>query len=65
MDDVGNVTEYTIRGLLENTTYFLAATAYDEDNNESAFSKELVHSIGYRKPKTAGGFRHKPLHIRW
>jgi hypothetical protein len=65
MDDVGDVTEYEITGLLENTTYYLAATAYDEDNNESAFSKELVHSIGYRKPKTAGGFRHKPLHIRW
>ena len=63
--DVKNVTEFTLTGLIEGATYYLAATAYDEDNNESAFSKELVHSIGYRKPKTAGGFRHKPLHIRW
>jgi hypothetical protein len=62
---VGNVLEYTITGLEEGVTYFLAATAYDTDDNESAFSKELVHTHGYSKPKTASGFSHKPLNIRW
>jgi hypothetical protein len=63
--EVGNVLEYTITGLEEGVTYFLAATAYDTDDNESAFSKELVHTFGYFKPKTASGLSHKPLHIRW
>ena len=63
--DVGNVLEHTITGLEEGVTYFLAATAYDTDDNESAFSKELVHTPGYSKPKTASGFSHKPLHILW
>jgi len=63
--EVGNVLEYTITGLEEGVTYFLAATAYDTDDNESAFSKELVHTLGYFKPNTASGFSHKPLHIRW
>ena len=63
--DAGNVLEYTITGLEEGVTYFLAATAYDTDDNESAFSKELVHTPGYSKPKTASGFSHKPLQIHW
>ena len=63
--EVGNVLEYTITGLEEGVTYFLAATAYDTDDNESAFSKELIHTPEYSKPKTASGFSHKPLRIRW
>ena len=63
--EVGNVVEYTITGLEEGVTYFLAATAYDTDDNESAFSKELVHTVVYNKPEVASGFSHKPLHIRW
>ena len=63
--EVGNVLEYTITGLEEGVTYFLAATAYDTDDNESAFSKELVHTPDYSKPKTASGFSHKPLYILW
>ena len=63
--DVGNVTEYELTGLVEGMTYHLAATAYDTDDNESAFSKELVHTPGYSKPKTASGFSHKPLRISW
>jgi len=59
--EVGNVLEYTITGIEEGVTYFLAATAYDTDDNESAFSKELVHTAGYFKPKTASGFCYKPL----
>ena len=41
--DVGNVTEYTLTGLDEGVTYYLAATAYDADNNESDYSVELIH----------------------
>ena len=63
--DVGNVLEYKITNLEEGVTYFLAATAYDTDDNESAFSKELVHTLGYTKPNTASCFSYKPLHIRW
>ena len=42
--DVGNVTEYTLADLDDGVTYYLAATAYDDDNNESAYSEELVHT---------------------
>lgn len=37
--------EYTIRGLEEGKIYYLAATALDEEGNESAFSEELTHSV--------------------
>jgi hypothetical protein len=63
--DVGNATEYEILGLEEGKTYYLAATAYDKDDNESAFSVELIHTPEYYKPKTASGFRHKRLQISW
>ena len=63
--EVGNVLEYTIKGLEEGVTYFLAATAYETDDNKSAFSKELVHTPGYSKPETARGFSHKTLRDRW
>jgi hypothetical protein len=41
--DVKNVTEYTLKVPTEGKYYF-AATAYDEDNNESIFSEELDHT---------------------
>jgi len=44
--DVGNTTQYTLTNLGDDVTYYFAATAYDEDNNESAYSVELVHSTG-------------------
>ena len=44
--DVGNTTQYTLTGLDEGVTYYIAATAYDVDNNESAYSVELVHTTG-------------------
>lgn len=44
--DVKNVTEYTIRDLVPGKRYFFAATAYDEDDNESAYSEELNLIIG-------------------
>lgn len=39
--DVGNTTSYTFSGLLPNTTYYFAITAYDTSGNESAFSTEI------------------------
>jgi fibronectin type 3 domain-containing protein len=42
--DVGNITHYTLTDLEDDVTYYLAATAYDEDENESAYSVELVHT---------------------
>jgi hypothetical protein len=66
MDDVGDVTEYEITGLLANTTYYIAATAYDDDDNESAYSKELVHETGaWDDPESGKGLKHKPLPIEW
>ena len=42
--DVGNTTQHTLTGLTDGVTYYLAATAYDLDGNESAYSAELVHT---------------------
>jgi Fibronectin type III domain len=39
-DDVGNVTNTTINGLSQNTTYYFAATSYDANGVESVFSNE-------------------------
>ncbi|UCG07373.1 MAG: fibronectin type III domain-containing protein [Desulfobacterales bacterium] len=43
--DAGNITEYTITGLTEGTTYYFAATAYDALDNESGYSAEVVYTI--------------------
>ena len=43
--DVGNNTEYTLTGLIEGTTYYFAAKAYDTSNNESDYSQELVYTV--------------------
>jgi len=43
--DVANQTTYTISGLQSARTYYFAATAYDSQGNESAFSQELVHLV--------------------
>jgi hypothetical protein len=37
--------QYTIKGLSEGETYYLAATASDVEDNESAYSEELVHTF--------------------
>jgi hypothetical protein len=42
--DVGNQTSYTLSNLEDGETYYLAATAYDRDGNESDFSNEVVYS---------------------
>ena len=49
--DVGPATEYTVVDLDDGGTYYFAATAYDRDGNESAYSAELVHTCSYGKPK--------------
>lgn len=49
--DVGDVTEFTVTGLNHGGTYYFAATAYDRDGNESAYSEELVHTFSYGKPE--------------
>ena len=50
--DIGNTTEYTLSGLDEGVTYYLALTAYDTDNHESDFSPELVHTMEYSQAET-------------
>ena len=42
---VGKVTEHTIVDLIPGVTYYLAASAYDESDNESAYSMELKHFV--------------------
>ena len=49
--DVGDVTEFRVTGLDDRIAYYFAATAYDRDGNESAYSEELVHTCSYGKPK--------------
>ena len=49
--DVGDVTEVTLIGFDDGATYYFAATAYDEDDNESVYSDELVHTFGVINPK--------------
>ncbi len=41
----GGQTQYTISGLLEGQTYYLAMKAFDRGNNESAFSQEIIQTI--------------------
>jgi len=63
--DVGNVTAYTLTGLTEGVTYYLAATAYDTDANESDFSQELVHTTVFGLPDQGQGFKGEPKQIIW
>ncbi len=43
--DVGNATTYTIQGLTQGVTYYIALTAYDSADNESDFSNEVSGTI--------------------
>lgn len=66
VDDVSDVTEYTIYGLVPGKTYYIAATAYDDDENESAYSEELIHVTSeWDTPASGKGLKHKPLIIEW
>ena len=57
--DVKNVTQYTVNDLAleQGKTYYFAATAYDESNNESEFSNELVVTIDNEPPAAPGNVR--------
>ena len=48
--DVGNVTEFTLTGLSENTVYHSVITAYDTENLESDFSIEVSFETGTLEP---------------
>lgn len=39
--DVGNVTVFTIHGLVEGVAYYFVATAYDTEGLESGYSNEV------------------------
>ena len=43
--DVGNVTTYTLPGLTQGVTYYIALTAYDSANHESGYSYEVSGKI--------------------
>jgi hypothetical protein len=43
--DVHNVTSYTLTGLTEGQTYYLAASAYDTSGNSSGFSNEVQYTV--------------------
>ncbi len=43
--DVGNTTSHTLSGLTEGVTYYFAATAYDDQSNESAYSEEISYTV--------------------
>ncbi len=44
--DVGNVTHYTVGGLVDGETYYVAVTAYDFSGNESEFSDQVFATVG-------------------
>lgn len=65
--DVGNVTAYTLTGLTEGVTYYLAATAYDDEEppNESDFSQELTHTAVFVQPDQGQGFKGEVKKFEW
>ena len=48
--DVGNTTTYTVANLVEGQTYHFAATAYDANHTESAFSNDASATVPYSAP---------------
>jgi len=53
--DIGNVSQYKVRGLRPETRYYLALTAYDFSGNESGFSEE-VSAITDNEPVSSASF---------
>ena len=51
-NNVGNVTNATISGLISGTNYYFAATAYDTSGLESAYSNEAVYTNQAAAPPT-------------
>src|SRR5438445_108665 len=50
--DVGNLTSYTLSGLLDGRIYYFAATAYNSSLDESGFSNEASKAIADVAPPT-------------
>lgn len=50
--DAGNVTQYNVTGLEEGTTYYFVVTAYDNSNNESAYSTQVTYLVEDVTPPT-------------
>jgi len=53
--DVGNVSQYKVRGLRPETRYYLGLTAYDFSGNESGFSPEVSTVTDASSSPTLGG----------
>ena len=54
--DLGDRTSCTISGLVEGKQYYFAVTAYDEEGNESAYSREVAYpNISLDVPSAASG----------
>ena len=45
VDNVDNVTTYTVNNLTDGLTYYFAVTAYDTSGNESGYSNELSKTL--------------------
>ena len=52
--DIGDRTSCTISGLDEGKRYYFAVTAYDEEGNESPFSREVTY-LSIPEAETPGG----------
>ncbi|MBW2410811.1 MAG: fibronectin type III domain-containing protein [Deltaproteobacteria bacterium] len=53
--DIGDQTSCTISGLAEGTRYYFAVTAYDEEGNESIYSREIVYPATVSDSSSGGG----------
>lgn len=60
---VGNVTTYTVTGLLDGTYYFVV-TAYDAVGNESAYSNQVSYTIDTLAPSRPGNLN-APLGVQY
>jgi hypothetical protein len=45
--DAGKTSTATISGLVEGTTYYFAATAYDGEGNESGYSNQISYTVPF------------------
>ena len=45
--DIGNLTTYTVEGLAEGETYFIAVTAYNTTDLESGYSNEVIYVVPF------------------
>lgn len=52
-------TEYVVTGLTQGETYYMAATAYDANSNNSGFSNEIQYTVPDPPPGAPKGFKVK------